>query len=102
MQTDAPATTPDASGWIDAAGGGAGAGQFCDTLPDHTPVCQSDLMCCADHVCRLPSDCSGGPGYVPCDEGSDCPSSFICCRIPSMTFCTKHSACSAYGGEEIP
>ena len=107
--TDAPAGQGDGppggqidAGWIDAAGGGAGAGQFCNTLPDMTPMCQADLMCCADHVCRLPTDCAGGPGYLVCDEGSDCPGGLICCEIPQMTFCTKRSACAAYGGDEIP
>ena len=43
---------------------------------------------------------TGAPGFVPCDESSDCNN--ICCETASMTFCTKPSACDAYGGTELP
>ncbi len=82
--------------------GGQGIGEFCDILPEGGPSCGSGLSCCDDNVCRLDSDCPGAGGFLPCDEGADCPNSFLCCQIPSMTFCTKQSACNAYGGVVIP
>ena len=89
---------PDADG---SPAGGQDIGQFCETLPDNGgPFCAADLDCCDDNVCREPTDCAGAPGFVPCDESSDC--SNICCETDSMTFCTKPSACDAYGGEELP
>src|SRR5262245_3177804 len=66
-EIDAAGGDPDAAATIDAMVGTQGPGQFCDTLPQGGPYCTADLMCCSDHVCRLPSDCPGGPGYLPCD-----------------------------------
>lgn len=88
---------------IDGAPGGTqDLGQFCDTLPDNGgPFC-AEGECC-DKVCREPTDCEGSPGYLPCDEGSDCGGGLICCDVPSaMVFCTKTSSCDDYGGTEIP
>jgi hypothetical protein len=91
----------DAAGAPDAAG--VGLGHFCNTLPDGGPECAPDLTCCPDNsTCTLPDDCSGSPGFIPCDTGADCTSSKICCQTDSMTFCTKPSTCNAYGGTEIP
>ena len=94
----------DAASSADAApAGGQGLGQFCNTLPDGGPACMPALSCCGDTLtCREPDDCSGAPGFLPCDEGADCPSSKLCCATSSMTFCTKQSACSAYGGTVLP
>jgi hypothetical protein len=84
-----------------APAGGQQIGQFCETLPDNGgPFCAADLDCCSDNVCREPTDCAGAPGFVPCDESSDCNN--ICCETDTMTFCTKPSACDAYGGEALP
>ena len=81
--------------------GGQEIGQFCETLPDNGgPFCSAELDCCDDNVCREPTDCPGAPGFVPCDEASDCNN--VCCETDSMTFCTKPSACDAYGGTELP
>jgi hypothetical protein len=89
---------PDIDG---APAGGQGPGDFCETLPDNGgPFCAADLDCCNDNVCREPTDCPGAPGFVPCDEASDCNN--VCCETDTMTFCTKPSACDDYGGEELP
>ena len=82
-----------------AAGGTQEIGQFCGTLPDGEPTCVAGLDCCSDNVCREPTDCEGSAGYVPCDQASDCNN--VCCETDSMTFCTKPSACDAYGGMPI-
>ncbi len=93
--------TIDAAGPPDAAG--VGLGGFCNTQPDGGPACQPDLHCCELNLtCTLPEDCSGGPGFLPCDEGADCTSSKICCQTDTQTFCTKPSTCNSYGGTEIP
>jgi len=108
---DAPAGGADASpGAVDASTAGADAsptlGKLCVTsAPDGgTGACVGEEVCCtagAPYICRLPSDCPGGGGYVPCSHGSDCQGG-VCCQLPEMTFCTKRNACESYGGTIIP
>jgi hypothetical protein len=100
---DGGAEEPDASQEppVDAATGAAqGIGQFCGTEPGGGPYCETDLHCCNDNVCREMTDCPGSPGHIPCDEAADC--SNVCCETEEMTFCTKPSACKAYGGTPLP
>jgi hypothetical protein len=99
-----PSAADGATDAIDGAPTGGGTqeiGQFCDTLPEGGPSCVDGLSCCADNVCREPDDCAGSSGYVPCTQASDCGGK-VCCETPSMTFCTKKSACTSYGGTELP
>lgn len=94
---DAAGSSPDG-----APGGTQQLGQFCEILEGGGPYCASDLSCCDnENICREPADCQGSGGFIPCTQGSDCHNG-VCCEIPSMTFCTKRSACSAYDGTEIP
>jgi hypothetical protein len=88
---------------IDASGGGGtqGVNQFCETLENGGPYCMEGLDCCDDHVCRHNGDCSGGPGFIPCECTADCPTG-LCCDVGGAMdeFCTKRSACSDYDGTE--
>ena len=110
VTVDAPAGGVDASpGAVDAPTGGGDAstlGELCVTSAiDGGPgACTGGEACCtaaAPYICRLPSDCPGGGGYVPCSHGSDCQGS-VCCQLPQMTFCTKQNACASYGGTILP
>jgi hypothetical protein len=61
------------------------------------------LDCCnATLTCREPDDCGGAPGFLPCTTTGDCPTSKLCCDVDGTRFCTKQSACDAYGGTEVP
>lgn len=84
----------------------SGLGQFCATnAVDGGPgSCPSGTVCCnkGTTICTLPEDCSGGPGYVQCNHTPDCPGGRICCAVSGMTFCTKPSTCTQYGGTEVP
>ena len=100
---DAPlpdAAPPDA-GLPDASA----LGRLCVTTADGgAGSCPSGIVCCSaggTTVCREPADCPEGPGYKMCTGASDCQGS-ICCRVSTMQFCTKPSACSSYGGTEVP
>lgn len=98
-----PGTDSSVPGQPDAGPSGTqGRNQFCEILQDGGPFCEAALDCCDDKVCRDPTDCPGSPGFIPCDKKADCPNNDVCCQIPSMTFCTKPSACNDYNGTELP
>ena len=99
-RSGADAPPPDA-GMPDASA----LGRLCVTTADGgAGSCPAGIVCCSaggTTVCREPADCPAGPGYKMCDHTPDCQGS-ICCRVSTMQFCTKTSACSSYGGTEIP
>lgn len=65
----------------------------------------SGQVCCLAEVpstCQLATECDGDPSGIPCTRSDDCPSSRVCCRFPTETFCTPRRACADLGGEQLP
>jgi hypothetical protein len=99
------AALPDAGAPPGDAGRDAGLsviGMICANDDNCTGAGQ---VCCLAEVpssCQLATECDGDPSGIPCTRSADCPSSRVCCRFPTETFCTPRRACADLGGEQLP
>lgn len=93
----------DGAGTTDAGtGGGSTVGMLC---ANDTNCTGAGEVCClesAPYVCTLAADCDSTSGGIPCESRADCPSSRVCCRLPTDQFCTTRNACADFGGDEVP
>jgi len=104
--TDAGAgggTDAGSGGDVDAGtGGGSTVGMICANDSNCTGAGE---ICCLESdpfVCSLEADCDTTSGGIPCEGKDDCPSSRVCCNLPTDQFCTTRMACEDFGGDEVP
>jgi hypothetical protein len=82
--------------------GESAIGQLCANDDNCTGAGQVCCLAERPSTCTLATECDGDPSGIPCDARDDCPTSRVCCRFPTETFCTPRRACDDLGGEEVP
>jgi len=107
--TDAGGTVRVDSGGTtgtDSGGGGTSTvGMICASSTNCTGPGEVCCLNMTPYSCQLSTACPMmEPGGIPCMHTPDCPSGGnICCAVPgTMPFCTRDSACTSFGGSELP